>query len=127
MVGQTVSARRFRLDAEALAAYVEAVDDRSMRWGEGTEQFVPPMVIVAMALQGAIASMGIPGGTVHIGQEFEIAGPVRLGQTVGCETVVVQNSVRGEIRFVAVSFNVTDDQGMLIMSAKSTLMLPAQA
>ena len=126
VAGQTVSSRVFRLDVEKVAAYVEAVDDGSMPWGEGDVQFVPPMAIAAMALQGAIDSIGIPRGTVHVGQEFEIIGPVRVGQTMRSEAVVLQNSVRGEIRLIAVAFTVTDDNGMLLMNAKSTLLLPAK-
>lgn len=126
MVGQTVSSRIFRLDVEKLAAYVEAVDDGLMPWKEGDVQFVPPMAIVAMALQGLIDNIGIPGGTVHVGQEFEIFGPARVGQTMRSEAVVLQNSVRGEIRLIAVAFTVTDDNGMLLMNAKSTLLLPAK-
>ena len=126
MAGQTVSSRVFRLDVETLAAYVEAVDDGLMPWRRGDAQFVPPMAIVAMALQGFIDNIGIPEGTVHVGQEFEIIGPVRVGQMMRSEAVVLQNSVRGEIRLIAVAFTVTDDNGMLLMNAKSTLLLSAK-
>ena len=126
MAGHTVSSRVFRLDVEKLAAYVEAVDDGSMLWIEGDVQFVPPMAIAAMALQGAIDSIGIPGGTVHVGQEFEIIEPVRVGQTMRSKAVILQNSVRGAIRLMAVAFTVTDDNGALLMNAKSTLLLPAK-
>ena len=124
-VGQTVSSRTFPLDAETVVAYVEAVDDRSMEWGERGNGLVPPTAVAALALRGVIDDLGIPGGTVHAGQELEIAGAVRVGQTVECKATVAQNSVRGGARFVSVSFNVTDDGGRAVMSGKSALVLPA--
>ena len=83
------------------------------------------MAVAALALRGVIDDLGIPGGTVHVGQELEIASAVRAGQAVECTATVVQNSVRGGARFVAVSFDVADEGGRAVMIGKSTLVLPA--
>ena len=123
-VGQTVSSRTFPLDAETVAKYVEAVDDRSMPWGEGSDGLAPPMAVVALALRGVIDDLGIPSGTVHAGQELEAARAVRVGQTVECKATVAQNSVRSGARFLALSLSVAAG-GRTAMSGKSTLVLPA--
>ena len=122
---QTVSRRSYLLDADTVARYVDAVEDRSREWNKsGDDSFAPPMAVAALALRGVINDLAVPGGTLHVGQEIDFKGAVQPGETLDCEAKVVQNSVRGEWRFMTVQLAVKDGGGRQVMTGKSTIILP---
>ena len=47
-----------------------------------------------------------------------------MGDTLACRATLLQNSVRGEWRFIVVQLGVEDDEGREVMAGKSTIMLP---
>ena len=123
--GQEVSRHSYRLDADTVATYVDAVDDRSRDWmATDRDGFVPPMAIAALAFKGLIRDLAIPGGAVHGGQELEFKGAVRLGDTLACRAGVLQNSVRRGWRFLVLGLAVEDAGEREVMTGKSTIMLP---
>ncbi len=52
-------------------------------------------------------------------------GTVRVGVTLDCEAKIVQNSVRAGFRFIGVGMTVRDQDGRQVVTAKSTIMVPA--
>lgn len=123
--GQVISERTYLLDADTIGRYVDAVDDRSELFTQAVKPAVaPPMAIAALGLLGAITDLAIPGGTLHSGQELEFNGVVQVNETLKCIATVVQNSVRGEWRFMVVQLAVQDSDGQSVMSGKSTIVLP---
>ena len=124
--GQSISERSYVLDADAVSRYVAAVGDRtwSASAGEG-KALAPPMAVAALSLRGVVVDLEIPGGTLHVGQEFEFSAAVPVGRRLACTATLEQNSVRGEWRFLVVRVGVQDGDGVAVMDGKSTLMLPA--
>ena len=105
---------RYFLDADTVAAYVEAVGDTSRPWAQ--DGAVPPMAVAALGLRGVIEDLSIPGGTVHAGQELQFGGAVEVGETLSCKATVAQNSCpRCGARFVAVALVVHDGRGREVM------------
>ena len=123
--GQQVSSHTYRLDQEMVSNYLEAVGDRSRPTDGDGKPIVPPMAIAALSLRGIIEDLAIPGGTLHAGQELRFSGTVAPGESLACDGIVAQNSVRGEWRFLVVESRVYDDSGRGIMGGKSTIMIPA--
>lgn len=124
--GQTVSHHVYRLDAETLDRYVDAVGDRSMDWGtDGGDGVVPPMSVAALSLRGIIEDLAVPPGSLHAGQELQFQGAVHVGEALECRATLVQNSVRGQWRYIGVQLAVEGDGGREVMTGKSTLVLPA--
>ena len=123
--GREFSEHSYRLDADTVARYVDAVDDRSGVSGpaEG-EDLVPPMAVAALSLRGVVNDLAIPGGTLHAGQELEFSGAVQVGETLECTATIAQNSVRGEWRFLVVEQAVRGSGGRQVMAGKSTIMVP---
>ena len=123
--GQKVSEQTYRLDADTVERYVEAVEDRSGAFIRSDGQaLAPPMAIAALSLRGVVNDLAIPGGTVHAGQELEFQRAVDVGETLACRATVAQNSVRGEWRYMSVQLVVEDSTGRQVMSGRSTLVLP---
>ena len=122
--GQLISERTVLLDADTVAAYVDAVGDTSRPWAQHGE--VPPMAVAALGLSRVIDDLSIPGGTVHAGQELQFGGVVAVGETLWCRATVAQNNVRGGARFVAVALAVHDGRGREVMTGRSTLVVPTE-
>jgi len=124
-VGDTISQREFTLDTSNVSKYVAAVrDDSGVFDPAAASPTIPPMAIGALALRGVLEDLGIPGGTLHTGQEMQFQNAVPVGHSLTCVAKIAQNSVRAGFRFVGVTMDVTDDD-MSVMSAKSTIMVPA--
>ena len=123
--GQEISNQVYDLDATVVSRYVGAVADESrLRDEHDGRELVPPMAVAALSLRGVVNDLAIPGGTLHAGQELEFKGPVAVGDALACRATLIQNSVRGEWRFMVVKLGVEDGQGREVMAGKSTIMLP---
>lgn len=120
LANQVVSNQRYVLDDAAVSAYVKAVGDSSA--GTAT---APPMAIAALSLRGVVQDLAIPGGTLHVGQEIRFNGAVSPPETLDCRATLLQNSVRGDWRFLVVRLEVEDSRGTQVMEGKSTIMVPA--
>ena len=123
--GTEVSSRTIVLDEDTVAGYVDAVGDANgCLVGEGGIKLTPPMALAALTLGVVINDLKIPGGTVHAGQEIEFSEAVPLGETIACIATVVQNSVRGGMRFMVVRLMVENGDGRKVMEGKSTIIIP---
>ena len=123
--GQQISHQTFRLDVDTVASYVEAVGDKSELLTRAVGPvFAPPMAVAALSLRGVVNDLAMPAGTLHAGQELEFNGAVQVGETLDCKATLVQNSLRGEWRYVVVRFAVEDGRGRQVMRGKSTMILP---
>ncbi len=122
--GHTFSHRVYRLDMAMLDRYVESVGDRSMDWGvDCVDRVVPPMAVAAMSLRGVIGDLAVPPGSLHAGQELQFKRPVTMGEDLDCKATLVQNSIRGNWRYIVVQLTVLT-VGREVMTGKSTLVLP---
>lgn len=125
--GESVSSQSYLLDGDTVAAYAEAVGDRhELTSKDGLGLLAPPMAVAALSLRGVVNDLAIPGGTLHVGQELEFKRAVAVGETLACDAVLTQNSVRGDWRFLVVRLKVEDGDGHRVMDGKSTIMLPVQ-
>ena len=76
--GQEISRQTFVLDSELVSSYEAAVGDNTRLNSDDGSALVPPMAIAAISLRGVIGDLGIPGGTVHAGQEIEFSALVPI-------------------------------------------------
>ena len=122
---QIVSQHTYQLDEDMVGEYLDAVKDVSdLPLRDDGLRLAPPMSMAALSLRGVVQDLQIPGGTLHVGQEFEFTKAVTVGSTLECEATLAQNSVRGGMRIMVVTSTVRDGDGVEVMSGKSTIMLP---
>lgn len=122
--GQRLSHELLTLDADSIAAYVDAVGDSSRPASADGAPFAPPMAIAALALSAVINALQIPGGAIHAGQELDFRKAMPVGATLACTATLAQNSMRRGWRFLVVNLTAADCDGNAVMSGKSTIMLP---
>ena len=120
--GQTISRHTYVVDDAMVDRYVDAVQDESHMATE--RELAPPMSIAALSLTGVVQDLQIPGGTLHVGQEFQFSGAVSVGATLECVATLKTNSIRGGWRFMVVDSVVTEGGIRLVMTGKSTITLP---
>ena len=120
-----VSNRLHKITEDTLSTYLSAVQDESALLSDSNGVTIaPPMAIAALSLRGVIEDLKIPGGTLHVGQETSNMNLVPVGTELNCEATVLTNTVRGEWRFLTVTLKVTTKDETLVLSGRSTIMLP---
>ena len=122
--GQRLSHELLTLDADSIAAYVDAAGDSSRPASADGAPLAPPMAIAALALSAVINALQIPGGAIHAGQELDFHKAMHVGATLACTATLAQNSMRRGWRFFVVNLMAADCDGNAVMSGKSTIMLP---
>ena len=125
-VGDTISDRTVPLDHDGVEKYAAAVRDGSGVFDPTEESpTVPPMAVATFALRGVLDDLGIPEGTIHVGQEMAFLGTVATGGALSCRAVISQNAVKTGYRLLAVGMEVSDQEGRQVMTGKSTILVPA--
>lgn len=125
-IGLELSDKTYVLDPATVERYIGAVDDRSGLYNPADDRpLVPAMAVAALNLRGILADLGIPEGTVHVGQELDFRGAVHVGDGLRCRVVLLQNVVRGEMRLVSLRLSVEDGAGQQVMVGKTTLLMPS--
>jgi acyl dehydratase len=125
--GHELPVAGFRLTAEDIRRYLDAVEDRSGAYGEGPEgpAWAPPLAIAALALRTILEQVELPAGAVHAGQEVEFQRPVPVGASLRSRARVTQ---RSEMRGVVVSvieFNVEEEASTTpSVVGRATVMVP---
>ena len=124
--GQEISRHSYRVDESLVSDYVTAVQGEAPAMkNECGVQFVPAMAVAALSIRGVVQDLRIPGGTVHAGQELEFMSAVAIGNSLECVATLMQNSIRGDWRFLVIDCRVTNGDSADVMTGKSTIMVPA--
>ncbi len=124
-VGDTISDRTFPLGFDGVERYTAAVRDESGVFDPSEESpTVPPMAVATFALRGVLDDLGIPEGTLHVGQEMVFLGAAPVGEELRCTAEISQNAVKTGYRLIAVRMDARDRAGRQVMTAKSTILAP---
>ena len=84
------------------------------------------MAISALSIRGVLNDLNIPGGTVHVSQEFNYFSPVQKSDKIECLATIISNNVRGGWRFLGIKLETISENHKLIMTGKSTIMIPVE-
>jgi acyl dehydratase len=124
--GHQFSAKSFLLDEEAVARYLEAVEDEALprlAQAEG-RAWVPPMAVAALALRSLMEETELPAGAIHASQEFEFLRAVEVGERITCRAWLGHQSQRGGWAALAVELEGADGSGQVVLAGRLTVMVP---
>jgi len=125
--GHALPEARFRLGADDVRAYLEAVGDGSNVYGQGPEgpAWVPPLAVAALALHSILEQVELPAGALHASQEVEFRRPVPVGASLLSRARVAQRSeMRGAVISV-IEFEVTEEGSSTpAVVGRATIMAP---
>lgn len=124
--GHQFSATSFVLDEEAVARYLEAVEDEvlsRLAQAEG-KAWVPPMAVAALALRSLMEEMVLPAGAIHGSQELGFVRAVEAGERITCRAWLSHRSQRAGWWILAVGMEGTDESGQPVLTGRLTVMVP---
>jgi len=109
--GHQLPEARFRLSGDDVRRYLEAVDDRSGAYGQGSEgpAWVPPLAVAALALRAILEQVELPAGALHAGQEVEFRHPVPVAASLRTRARVAQRSEMKGAVISVVEFDVAEE------------------
>jgi hypothetical protein len=127
--GHELPASDFRLAADDVRRYLEAVEDRSGAYGQGPDgpTWVPPLAMAALALRAIMEQVELPAGALHTGQEVEFQHPVPVGVSLRSRARVAQRSeMRGAVISV-IEFGVAEEGSSVpAVVGRATVMMPPE-
>jgi acyl dehydratase len=124
--GQQFSAASFVLDEEAVARYLEAVEDEALprlAQAEG-KAWLPPMAVAALALRSLMEEMVLPAGAIHGSQELRFVRPVEAGERIACRAWLGHRSQRAGWWILAVEMEGADESAQPVLTGRLTVMVP---
>lgn len=124
--GHQFSATPFVLDEEAVARYLEAVEDEAlprMAQAEG-KAWVPPMAVAALALRSLMEEMVLPAGAIHGSQELGFVRAVEVGERITCRAWLSHRSQRAGWWLLAVEMEGVDESAQPVLTGRLTVMVP---
>ena len=129
--GHEFPAAHFRLGADDVRRYLDAVEDRSSAYGQGPEgpAWVPPLAVAALALRVTLEQVGLPPGALHASQEVEFRRPVPADASLRSRARVAQRSeMRGAVVSV-IEFEVEEEgsPGPAVIGRATVITPPGEA
>jgi acyl dehydratase len=111
----------FAISPEQVSAYLVAVGDAGS-YGDA----VPPLAVVALALNALQEQLSLPEGSLHTGQEVTHSAVVHPGETLRLNGRVSARSERQGFVATAIDYEIASDAGTAI-TARTTIMAPGEA
>jgi acyl dehydratase len=105
--------------------YLEAVNESNDLYR--VERLVPPMAVTAFAMAALSQSIAMPAGTIHVTQELDFLGLVRVGDTITCNSTVSRKQDRGGLHIMNVDIEVTNQHQDQILKGRVGFILPDQS
>ena len=112
----------FRIDATRVSAYLDAVEgDKSIYENNGT---VPPMTVAALSMAAMGKEISMPEGAIHVSQEIEFVGTVRLDEQLTSRSKVNRVINRGQLHMLTIGIDVTNEQGSPVLRGVTSFLMP---
>lgn len=112
----------FRIDRNSMDKYLDAVDgDKSLY---EKDNIVPPMSIAALAMTAMAERLSMPPGAVHVSQDIQFLGTVRIDEELTSLARVNRIVNRGKIHMLSIGINVINEKNISVLAAETSFILP---
>lgn len=108
----------FTITADQVLIYLDAIGDT-----QDYRASVPPLAVVALALDGLQREVALPEGSLHTGQDVEHDKALRCGSQLTMTGRVAQRSERQGFVICVLELEVADAEGVGVR-ARATIMAP---
>jgi acyl dehydratase len=110
-----------QVSRELVQDYLKAVGDSLAVYFE--QNLVPPLALSAYALWALLEKMSLPSGAIHSLQEIEQLVPVALDSQITGVATLEKPRRRGNLEFITATLTLTDDQGRIVQTGKTTVLV----
>ena len=114
----------YKLDAETVSTFLKAVEDTSPLYKDSG--LVPPMAVAASAMATLSSTISLPPGSIHVSQELDFVGAVKLDEKLTNQAVISRAQKRGKLHLIAVTLNVCNESQETVLTGKTSFILPQQ-
>ena len=112
----------FCIDRNSMDKYLDAVDgDKSLY---EKDNIVPPMSIAALAMTAMAERLSMPPGAVHVSQDIQFLGTVRIDEELTSLARVNRIVNRGKIHMLSIGINVINEKNISVLAAETSFILP---
>lgn len=121
--GYVISSAGYTFSAKDVEAYLAATgDDGSLTHDAYT---IPPMAVAALSMGAISEDISFPDGAVHVSQQMEFRGTVKVGESVVCTSTVLTQRRRGSFNMLTLGIEVKNDIEAVVYYGKTTVLLPS--
>ncbi|MEX2373912.1 MAG: MaoC family dehydratase N-terminal domain-containing protein [Dehalococcoidia bacterium] len=117
--GQAFARFPLSISADEVDAYLASTGEAAEAWRE----YVPPILVDAIAIAALLQTVAIPKGVMHTGQEHESHRAVRIGEALEMEMRVSALSERRGAVMAAFEADLTDADGGSVATMKISVMV----
>jgi hypothetical protein len=121
--GHSFLSQEFSIDQSKIDAYLAATGDQAVCYRD--DGLSPPLAVAALALGRLLEQIELPAGSLHTGQEFEMAEGVPLHSTLSLSGKLAHRSERAGFVVSIVEFEIAV-AGEPAMTGRTTVMAPAE-
>ena len=119
-----ISLGSWEITSSAVHEYLSAVGDNLPLYLDS--QCAPPIMLAARVVALLLERLSLPDGAIHSLQDIEALDPSRVGTTVSAVARVEPVRERSGMRFLTVTYTVSDEStGSDLMQGRTTVLLPA--
>ncbi len=121
-VGYEFPPSSYNLDSSVVTSYLEATQESHGLYRK--EGLVPPMAIGAFAMASLSSAITFPSGTVHVSQEFDFLGLIRVDDKITCYSRVSRNIYRGGMYLMSTDLTAVNQNQEKVLTGKVGFVLP---
>lgn len=122
--GYIISSASYTYSPSDVEAYLEATGDEGGLYPESG--IVPPMATAALSMGAISDSIAFPDGAVHVSQQMEFCGAVKVEDSVVCTSKVLSRRKRGPFNMLTLGIDIENKDGITVYSGKTTVLLPSE-
>jgi acyl dehydratase len=121
--GYVISSASYTFSAKDVEAYLAATgDDGTLTRDADT---IPAMAVAALSMGAISEDIAFPDGAVHVSQQMEFRGAVKVGESVVCTSTVLTRRKRGSFNMLTLGIEVKNEKEAVVYYGKTTVLLPS--
>ena len=121
--GYVISSAIYTFSVKDVEAYLAATgDDGALTRDANT---IPPMAVAALSMGAISGDISFPDGAVHVSQQMEFRGAVKVKESVVCTSTVLARRKRGTFNMLTLVIEVKNETGAVVYYGKTTVLLPS--
>ncbi|MFC1998250.1 MaoC family dehydratase [Chloroflexota bacterium] len=122
--GYIISSASYTFLPTNVEAYLVATEDAGDLYRD--TGLIPPMATAALSMGAISDSISFPDGAVHVSQQMEFCGEVKVGQSVVCTSKVISRRKRGPFNMLVLGIEVKNKDDIIVYDGKTSVLLPSE-
>lgn len=124
VTGYVIASTGYTFLKSDVDAYLGATGDDAALYRDSG--IIPPMAVAALAMGAISDNIAFPEGAVHVSQQMQFGGAVKVGDSVNCTSKVLGRRRRGQFNMLTLGIDISNEDGKPVYSGRTSVLLPQQ-